>query len=54
MQHTASVSALEETQLFLLSDKPDIAPEKLLGQAVNINLQLCDGDVRLRPGSSLG
>ena len=46
MQHSASVSALEETQLFLLSDKPDIAPEKLLGQAVNIKLQLRDGAVR--------
>jgi type VI secretion system secreted protein VgrG len=46
MQHTAGVSMLEETQLFLLSDKPDIAPEKLLGQAVNIKLQMRDGDVR--------
>jgi type VI secretion system secreted protein VgrG len=46
MQHTAGVSALEETQLFLLSDKPDIAPEKLLGQAVNVKLQMRDGDVR--------
>ena len=46
MQHSAGVSALEETQLFLLSDKPDIAPEKLLGQAVNIKLQLRDGAVR--------
>jgi type VI secretion system secreted protein VgrG len=46
MQHTAGVSALEETQLFLLSDKPDIAPEQLLGQAVNVKLQMRDGDVR--------
>jgi type VI secretion system secreted protein VgrG len=46
MQHSAGVSALEETQLFLLSDKPDIAPEKLLGQAVNVKLQMRDGDVR--------
>jgi type VI secretion system secreted protein VgrG len=46
MQHSAGVSALEETQLFLLSDKPDIAPEKLLGQAVTIKLQMRGGDVR--------
>jgi type VI secretion system secreted protein VgrG len=46
MQHSAGVSALEEAQLFLLSDKPDIAPEKLLGQAVNVKLQMRDGDVR--------
>jgi type VI secretion system secreted protein VgrG len=46
MQHSAGVSALEDTQLFLLSDKPDIAPEKLLGQAVNIKLQMRDGAVR--------
>jgi type VI secretion system secreted protein VgrG len=46
MQHTAGVSALEETQLHLLSDKPDIAPEKLLGQAVNVKLQMRDGEVR--------
>jgi type VI secretion system secreted protein VgrG len=46
MQHTAGVSTLEETQLFLLSDKPDLAPEKLLGQPVNIKLQLRDGAVR--------
>ena len=46
MQHNAGVSALEETQLFLLSDKAEIAPEKLLGQAVDIKLQMRDGAVR--------
>jgi type VI secretion system secreted protein VgrG len=46
MQHNAGVSALEETQLFLLSDKAEIAPEKLLGQTVDIKLQLRDGEVR--------
>jgi type VI secretion system secreted protein VgrG len=46
MQHSAGVSTLEETQLFLLSDKPDIAPEDLLGQVVTIKIQLRDGDVR--------
>jgi type VI secretion system secreted protein VgrG len=46
MQHNAGVSALEETQLFLLSDKAEIAPEKLLGQTVDVKIQLRDGEVR--------
>jgi type VI secretion system secreted protein VgrG len=46
MQHAAGVSTLEETQLFLLSDKSDIVPEDLLGHVVTIKIQLRDGDVR--------
>jgi type VI secretion system secreted protein VgrG len=46
MQHSAGVSMLEETQLFLLSEKSDIAPEKLLGQAVDVVLTLRDGEKR--------
>ena len=46
MQHSAGVSMLEETQLFLLSEKSDIAPEKLLGQAVDVVLALRDGEKR--------
>jgi type VI secretion system secreted protein VgrG len=46
MQHSASVSMLEETQLFLLSEKSDIAPEKLLGQTVDMQIELRDGEKR--------
>jgi type VI secretion system secreted protein VgrG len=46
MQHSAGVSALEETQLFLLSDKSDIAPEALLGQPADVVLSLRDGEKR--------
>jgi type VI secretion system secreted protein VgrG len=46
MQHSAGVSVLEETQLFLLSDRSDIEPEKLLGQTVNVRLALRDGEAR--------
>ena len=46
MQHSAGVSALEETQLFLLSDKPDIAPEDLLGQPVDVRIELRNGEKR--------
>ena len=47
MQHSAGVSALEETQLFLLSDQAEIAPEQLLGQAVDVQIRLRDGALRL-------
>jgi type VI secretion system secreted protein VgrG len=46
MQHSAGVSMLEETQLFLLSEKPEIAPEKLLGQTVDVQIKLRDGELR--------
>jgi type VI secretion system secreted protein VgrG len=46
MQHSAGVSTLEETQLFLLSDQADIAPEKLLGQAVNVQISLREREKR--------
>jgi type VI secretion system secreted protein VgrG len=46
MQHTAGVSVLEETQLCLLSEQPDIAPEDLLGRTVGIQLRLRDGELR--------
>jgi type VI secretion system secreted protein VgrG len=46
MQHSAGVSTLEETQLFLLSDHADIAPEKLLGQTVDMQIRLRDGELR--------
>ena len=46
MQHSAGVSTLEETQLFLLSDKADIAPETLLGRAVDVQVTLRDGEKR--------
>ena len=46
MQHSAGVSMLEETQLFLLSDKSEIAPEQLLGQPVNVKIKLREGELR--------
>jgi type VI secretion system secreted protein VgrG len=46
MQHSAGVSMLEETQLFLLSEKSDLAPEKLLGQPVDVTITLRDGEQR--------
>jgi type VI secretion system secreted protein VgrG len=46
MQHSAGVSMLEETQLFLLSEKPELAPEKLLGQTVDLQIKLRDGELR--------
>jgi type VI secretion system secreted protein VgrG len=46
MQHSAGVSMLEETQLFLLSEKSEIAPEKLLGQPVDVQITLRDGEKR--------
>jgi type VI secretion system secreted protein VgrG len=46
MQHSAGVSMLEETQLFLLSEKSDLAPEKLLGQPVDVTITLRDGELR--------
>lgn len=36
MTYSAGLSVLEETQLHLLSDKPDLMPEDLLGQAVDV------------------
>ena len=46
MQHSAGVSMLEETQLFLLSEEAEIAPEKLLGQTVDVQIRLRDGELR--------
>jgi type VI secretion system secreted protein VgrG len=46
MQHSAGVSMLEDTRLFLLSDRSDIAPDDLLGQTVDVQLALRGGDVR--------
>jgi type VI secretion system secreted protein VgrG len=46
MQHSAGVSMLEESQIFLLSDKPEIAPEKMLGQTVDVQIKLRDGELR--------
>ncbi len=46
LSHTAGMSALEEMRLQMLSDKPDIEAEKLLGQQVSIAIELRDGAQR--------
>ncbi|MBL8332913.1 MAG: hypothetical protein JNM08_07420, partial [Rubrivivax sp.] len=46
MTHTAALSELEDMQLQLLSDKPDLSPDDLLGQKVKVTIELRDGDKR--------
>jgi len=46
MTHASALSALEETQLHLLSEKSDLSPDKLLGQTVDLAVLLRDGKKR--------
>jgi type VI secretion system secreted protein VgrG len=46
MTFWSGLSALESMELDLLSDKSDLAPEKLLGQAVDMAVLLRDGATR--------
>ena len=46
LSFSASLSTLEETRLSLLSEKPDIAAEKLLGKAVDVQVMLRNGAKR--------
>ena len=46
MVHTAQLSTLEEMQLQLLSKKPDLSPDDLLGQKVQVDIELRDGAKR--------
>ena len=46
MHHTAGLSVLEETQYQLLSTHADLEPEKLLGQPVDLQVALRDGQTR--------
>ncbi|HSW23931.1 MAG TPA: type VI secretion system tip protein TssI/VgrG, partial [Burkholderiaceae bacterium] len=46
MTHSSELSALEETQFHLLSEKSDLSPDKMLGQTVDLAVQLRDGKKR--------
>jgi type VI secretion system secreted protein VgrG len=46
MTATAGLSLLGEMQLHLLSDKPDVSPDALLGQVVSVEMTLRDGSLR--------
>jgi len=46
MTHSSALSTLEETQLHLLSEKSDLSPDKMLGQTVDLAVQLRDGKKR--------
>ena len=46
MVHTAQLSTLEEMQLQLLSKKSDLSPDDLLGQKVQVDIELRDGSKR--------
>ncbi|WP_088281373.1 type VI secretion system Vgr family protein [Ideonella sp. A 288] len=43
MSHTAGLSTLEEMRLQMISPESDITAEKLLGQSVNVAIELRDG-----------
>ena len=46
MTHSSGLSALEETQLQLISESVDLKPEDLLGQTVDVAIELRDGSQR--------
>jgi type VI secretion system secreted protein VgrG len=46
MSYTSGLSMLDELQLNLLSDKSEIDPDQLLGQPVDVQIALRDGQVR--------
>ncbi len=46
MTVSSGLSVLGEMQLHLLSDKPDVSPEALLGQVVSVEMTLRDGSLR--------
>ncbi|MBI5255970.1 MAG: type VI secretion system tip protein VgrG [Burkholderiales bacterium] len=46
MSFSSGLSQLEEMQLHMLSDKPDIQPEDMLGQTVDVTIELRDGAKR--------
>ena len=46
MTHSSGLSMLEETQLQLLSENPELKPEDLLGQTVDVSIELRDGQQR--------
>jgi type VI secretion system secreted protein VgrG len=46
MTHSSELSALEETRFHLLSEKSDLAPDQMLGRAVDLAVTLRDGQTR--------
>jgi len=46
MSHSSGLSVLEEMQLNLLSEKPDINPDKLLGHTVDLTVLLRDAGAK--------
>jgi len=46
MSHSSGLSVLEEMQLNLLSEKPDINPDKLLGHTVDLTMLLRDAGAK--------
>src|SRR6185369_16295537 len=46
MQFSAGLSTLEQMQLHLVSEKAEIEPEQLLGQPVDLRIELREGEVR--------
>ncbi len=46
MRHSGGLSTLEEMQLTLLSETPDLEPEKLLGQPLDLAVLTADGTER--------
>ena len=46
MTFSAGLSVLEEMRLRLISDRPDLEPEDLLGQAIDVAVELRDGAKR--------
>jgi type VI secretion system secreted protein VgrG len=50
MTHSAQLSVLEDTTLHLLSDKPDLDPDRLLGQTMQLTILLRDDQKRFIHG----
>ncbi|MBI5255964.1 MAG: type VI secretion system tip protein VgrG [Burkholderiales bacterium] len=46
MTYSSGLSTLEEVRLHMLSDKPDLMPDDLLGKAVTVTIELRDGEQR--------
>ncbi|MDZ7591855.1 MAG: type VI secretion system tip protein TssI/VgrG [Rubrivivax sp.] len=43
LSHSAGLSQLEQTRLSLLSDKPDLAPDELLGKPMGLAVEMREG-----------
>jgi type VI secretion system secreted protein VgrG len=46
MTHSSALSALEETQFQLRSEKSDLAPDQMLGRTVDLSVRMRDGKKR--------